>query len=109
MISSSVVFIQPITDVIPLWGATLRERGTNLPLPFGLGVTYTYIAQNTVVSDVKVEAQQLEFNIPAAKTTLHTVVLRADVWLLPVLNVYGLFGCTNGQTNPRLQLANGTT
>ena len=28
--------IQPITDVIPLWGTTLRERGTDLPLPFGL-------------------------------------------------------------------------
>lgn len=101
--------IQPITDVIPLWGAALRERGTDLPLPFGLGVTYTYINQNTVVSDVQVENQELELNIPDSKTTSHTVVLRADVWLLPVLNVYGLFGYTNGRTNPELVLGDGTT
>ena len=101
--------IQPITDVVPLWGKQMRDQGTDLPLPFGLGVTYTYIAQNTVVSDVKVQSQGLDLNIPAAKTTSNTVVLRGDVWLLPVLNVYGLFGYTNGQTNPRLKLSNGTT
>ena len=100
--------IQPITDVIPLWGTTLRERGTNLPLPFGLGVTYTYVAQNTEVSHVKVKNRQLDLNIPAAKTASHTVVFRADAWLLPVLNVYGMLGYTNGQTEPRLTLGNRT-
>jgi len=55
------------------------------------------INQNTVVSDVQVENQTLDLNIPDSKTTSHTVVLRADVWLLTVLNVYGLFGYTNGQ------------
>jgi hypothetical protein len=101
--------IQPITDVIPLWGTTLRERGTDLPLPFGLGVTYTYVNQHTAVSHVKVKDRQLDLDIPAAKTASHTVVLRSDVWLLPFLNVYGMLGYTNGQTEPRLRLANGTT
>jgi hypothetical protein len=100
--------IQPITDVIPLWGKTLRERGTNLPLPFGLGVTYTYVAQNTEVSHVKVKDRTLDLNIPAAKTASHTVVFRADAWVLPFLNVYGMLGYTNGQTEPRLVLGNGT-
>ena len=100
--------IQPITDVIPLWGAELRERGTELPLPFGLGLTYTYINQNTVVSDVQVENQTLDLNIPDSKTTSHTALLRADVWLLPVLNVYGLIGYTSGRTRPRLVLGDGT-
>lgn len=101
--------IQPITDVIPLWGTTLRERGTNLPLPFGLGVTYTYVAQNTEVSHVKVKDRQLDLTIPAAKTASNTVVLRADVWLLPFVNVYGMLGYTDGRTEPKVQLANGTT
>ena len=99
--------IQPITDVIPLWGTTLRERGTDLPLPFGLGVTYTYVNQNTEVSHVKVKDRALDLNIPAAKTASHTVVLRADAWVLPFLNVYGMLGYTNGQTEPRLVLATG--
>jgi hypothetical protein len=101
--------IQPITDVVPLWGTTLRERGTNLPLPFGLGMTYTYVNQHTAVSHVKVKERQLDLNIPSAKTASHTVVLRADMWLLPFVDVYGMFGYTNGQTEPRLKLADGTT
>ena len=101
--------IQPITDVVPLWGKTLRDRGTNLPLPFGLSVAYTYVAQNTEVSHVKVKDRTLDLDIPAAKTASHTVVFRSDVWLLPILNVYGMVGYTNGQTEPKLRLRDGTT
>ena len=101
--------IQPITDVVPLWGTTLRERGTDLPLPFGLGATYTYLAQHTEVFDVKFKDELLDLDIPAAKTSSHTIVLRADVWLLPVLNVYGMLGYTDGQTEPTIQFRDGTT
>lgn len=101
--------IQPITDVVPLWGTTMRERGVNLPLPVGLGVTYTYVNQNTEVFKVKVRDRTLDLTIPDSKTASHTVVLRADVWVLPLLNVYGMFGYTNGQTEPRLLLRDGTT
>jgi hypothetical protein len=99
--------IEPITYMIPLWGDKARERGTDLPLPFGLGVTYTYVAQNTEVSKVKVKDKTLDLNIPAAKTASHTVVFRADAWVLPFLDVYGMLGYTNGQTEPRLVLSTG--
>ena len=45
--------------------------------------------------------RRLDLNIPAAKTASHTVLLRADAWVLPFLNVYGMLGYTNGQTEPR--------
>ena len=101
--------IQPITDVVPLWGTTLRDKGVDLPLPFGLGLTYTYINQNTKVYDVEVEGRPLGVSIPDSKTFSHTLVFRADVWLLPILNVYGLFGYTGGETKPEIRLPDGSS
>src|SRR6185436_13122512 len=44
-----------------------------------------------------------------AATTTHTGIFRTDVWLLPFLNVYGLFGETAGVTKPALAFSNGQT
>jgi len=101
--------IQPITDVLPLWGTTLRDKGVDLPLPFGLGLTYTYINQNTKVYDVEVEGRPLGVSIPDSKTFSHTLVFRADVWVVPIFDVYGLFGYTGGETKPRIRLPNGSS
>jgi hypothetical protein len=101
--------IQPITDVVPLWGKDLRDSGVDLPLPFGLGLTYTYINQNTQVHDVQIQGRPVGVSIPDAKTTSSTLTFRADAWLLPFLNVYGLLGYTSGTTRPEIRLPNGTS
>ncbi len=101
--------IRPLTDAVPLWGAKLRDRGVDLPLPFGLGLTYTYISQNTQVSQVQIQGKPVGLTIPDSKTTSHTLAFRADVWVLPLLNVYGLFGYTGGKTKPVIRLPNGTS
>src|SRR6185295_4190223 len=67
--------VQPITDVVPLWGKKLRDDGVDLPLPFGVGLTYSYINQNTKVYDLQIEGRPLGVSIPDSKTTSHTVVL----------------------------------
>jgi hypothetical protein len=108
-ISPAASTIQPITDVVPLWGKEIRDSGVDLPLPFGLGLTYTYINQNTQVHDVQIQGRPVGLSIPDAKTTSSTLTFRADAWLLPFLNVYGLLGYTSGTTKPMLQLANGTS
>jgi hypothetical protein len=98
---------EPLVDWLPIWGKDAREKGFDLPLPFGVGLTYTYIHQNMVVSDVKIEGNPLNVNIGDAATTTHTGVMRADVWVFPFLNVYGLFGDTAGVTKPTLVFPNG--
>src|SRR6185295_783314 len=42
---------EPLVDWLPIWGRDARDKGFDLPLPFGVGLTYTYIHQNMVVSD----------------------------------------------------------
>jgi hypothetical protein len=101
--------IEPITDVVPFWGRQLREKGVDLPLPIGLGLTYTYMRQNTQVYDVQIQGRPVGVTIPDAKTSSNTGVFRADVWILPVLNVYGLLAYTGGTTKPSISLPNGVS
>jgi hypothetical protein len=32
---------QPLVNWLPIWGQGARDKGFDLPLPFGLGLTYT--------------------------------------------------------------------
>src|SRR4051812_21060612 len=98
---------KPLVDWLPILGKDAREKGFDLPLPFGVGITYTYIHQNMVVSDVKIEGNPLNVTIGDAATTTHTGVMRVDAWVFPFLNVYGLFGDTTGVTKPALVFPNG--
>lgn len=98
---------QPLIDWLPIWGKGAKEKGFDLPLPMGLGLTYTYIHQNMVVSDLVVEGipvQRLRFK--DAPTSTHTGVFRADVWVFPFLNIYGLIGDTSGTTQPQVVFPN---
>ena len=63
---------KPLVDWLPIWGRDAREKGFDLPLPFGVGLTYPYIAQKMVVSDVKIEGRPLDITIRDAATTTHT-------------------------------------
>jgi hypothetical protein len=98
---------QPLVDWLPVWGRDAREKGFDLPLPFGIGLTYTYIHQNMVVSDVEIAGRPVDVTIHDAPTTTHTGIFRADAWVLPFLNVYGLFGETAGVTKPAVVFPNG--
>jgi hypothetical protein len=60
-----------------------------------------------VVSDVRINNRTLNLRLLDAETTTHTGVFRADVWLLPFLNVYGLVGETAGNTRPAVAFPNG--
>ena len=98
---------KPLVDWLPIWGRDAREKGFDLPLPFGVGLTYTYIDQKMVVSDVKIEGRPLDITIRDAATTTHTGVFRFDTWVFPFLNVYGLVGDTAGVTKPAVVFPNG--
>lgn len=99
--------IKPLVDWLPIWGKGARDKGFDLPLPFGFGLTYTYIHQNMVVSDLKIEGRPLDLKFRDAATTTHTGVFRADAWVFPFLNVYGLLGETAGVTTPEVVFRNG--
>jgi len=105
--NSEVAEIEPLVDWLPIWGKAAKKKGFDLPLPFGFGFTYTYIHQNMEVSDLRIRNRLLGLKIQDAPTTTHTAVFRADAWIFPFLNVYGLVGETAGVTEPKVTFSNG--
>jgi len=92
--------------VLPIWGAKATARGFNLPLPAGVSVQY--FGQR---SDLVIDNLQVGFNngplhnldgivrFDKARAISDGVSLRPDIWLLPFLNLYGIFGMSKASTD----------
>lgn len=83
--------------MFPFWGEKLAERGIRFPLPFGLGLNYAYANQDIEISRVAVgvndgEMQDLThlLKFGELKSRVNAANLRADLWVLPFLNVYAM-------------------
>lgn len=83
---------------LPLLGQKAIDAGEEIPLPFGISVAYYYVNRDIDVKSVSASLNDnpvqsvddfVNFDV---ETTVHTGTMRADVWLLPFLNIYGLFG-----------------
>jgi hypothetical protein len=79
----------------PLWGDKLAERGISFPLPFGIGLNYAYANQPIDISRVAVGVNDSEMvdlssilKFGDVNSTVHAMNLRADLWVLPFVNVY---------------------
>ena len=91
---------KPITEIVPFFGKSVREKGFDLPLPFGLNLIYTNMRQHAAVSDLRIgknETPITDITIPDPFSKDHNVTLRGDMWLFPFMNIYGLVGYTNGR------------
>lgn len=134
---SSVASASSITDIdiefepaveehwsgLPIWGVKAKELGYNLPLPLGIGLFANsqevgYIAEE----DFHLMAHggllggssgSAGYIVPKSDVDItgkdQSVQLRADAWLLPFLNVYGLAGYTEGTKDITVLLKNATT
>jgi len=82
---------------LPFWGEKLAERGIAFPLPFGIGLNYAFIDQPIEISRVAVGVNDSELvdmsdliTFDELNSRVHALNLRADVWVLPFLNVYAM-------------------
>lgn len=83
--------------LLPIFGAEAYEKGYDLPLPVGLGVSYMYAKR-----DIKVNSIKAGINNPGTPVDnlvdvdvtakVNTTVARLDAWLFPFMNVYGFYG-----------------
>lgn len=101
---------EPITRKLPIWGEKAREKGYDLPLPFGVGTNMVFMTQDIDIRNVKVgvgdptfEVQGLSFEDAQSHDRANTA--RLDLWLLPFANIYGIFGYINGETELDLNLS----
>ena len=86
--------------------------GQELPLPIGVSGNVYYLEQNLISKSVSVDVPtlplpggplQLPQGLPAQTTNLESratsTTAKIDAWLLPFLNVYGVAGYVDGETN----------
>jgi hypothetical protein len=83
---------------LPFLGDLARDRGIELPLPFGVGAVGYYIQREIAVSEVRVgrggapPSPVSDFAQFATRSSVGNLNLKLDVWLLPFVNVYAIAG-----------------
>ncbi|REF26924.1 hypothetical protein BDD26_1634 [Xenorhabdus cabanillasii] len=97
--------------VLPIWGDEARAKGYDLPEPFGVSYGYMNLRQDVVVDSIKFEFTNPKLKIFEENTVVNagdtrsrneTHLLKLDTWVLPFLNVYGVYGKTKGKSNTNL-------
>jgi hypothetical protein len=95
-------------QVFPIFGRKAIERGFDLPRPVGIGINAVYLVQNIDISNLQLStgSDPLEpfdvIQFGTNEATAFSQTLRADLWLFPFLNVYGLYG--PGQANTSVEV-----
>ncbi len=99
---------KPVTEFPPVFGNKARQKGNSLPLPFGTGIYSIYydqaytageLALTTDSSDITARADTIYQNTSGYE---FKVQARPNLWILPFLNIYGIFGYTKGVISPNL-------
>lgn len=97
------------SNFLPILGQAACELGYVLPRPFGLSLGYMHQDQPFDVGgifvngiDVKTPGVAVVNEVQNEESTYN---LRADVWILPFWNVYGILARTSGQANGPLMLS----
>ncbi len=100
--------------ILPILGQKVVDKGFDLPLPWGIGLTAADVDQK-----MDLELLAVGFNggtqrpIPSAifyNTNTHTqsVQVKLDAWLFPFLNVFGMVGQVQGDFNMDVDLDGNT-
>lgn len=102
--------------LFPIWGKEARERGYTLPKTYGLSLSYMSMDQPININSIDLSGplsvapnQDLNaisdvlfdryLDISDATQQANNITLRADMWVFPFLNVYGLLGYTEGTSS----------
>lgn len=86
------------SSFLPFMKEEALSRGHDLPLPFGVSVVYNYLGRDIDVDEVKIGLNGAppqsvsDYLDLGSNSSVNAAIAKVDVWLLPFLNVYGLFG-----------------
>ncbi len=90
---------------LPIWGEKVAQKGYKLPYSAGLSVNWFWQESEIVINNLEVGFNNgpkynldeiVRFDKSSVEATALTI--RPDIWLLPFLNIYGIFGKANTST-----------
>lgn len=91
--------------VLPILGEKATQKGFKLPYSAGISINYFWQESDLIINNLSIGFNNgpqhnldeiVRFNGATAKAS--SVNIRPDIWLLPFLNVYGIFGKANTST-----------
>jgi hypothetical protein len=97
--------------VLPIMGAKVRKLGFDIPYPVGLMATYGHSRQQLTIDNLAVSFDPDNLvdvssfaRLQSMQANVDAYVARADVWVLPFLNFFGVVGRIRAVSNVHLGL-----
>ena len=90
---------------LPIWGKKVTKKGYNLPYSAGIGVNYLWQKSELVIENLSIGFNNgpmhnldevIRFNSAVSEAGAWNI--RPDIWLLPFLNVYGIYASAKPST-----------
>ncbi len=98
--------------IFPILGQQVYKRGFDIPYPIGVMGNFIWMSQGITIDNLQLGLQNDDTDIPLTPVdfigfgdntnTSYSINVRPDIWVLPFLNVYGLFG--KGQSHTEVNL-----
>jgi len=98
--------------IFPILGQGAYKKGFDIPYPAGLMANFMWLQQNLVFDNMQLGVKTDNVDIPLTPVdfiefgeninTSYAYNVRPDLWVLPFLNVYGIFG--GGQSNTEVNI-----
>ncbi|MCP9268357.1 hypothetical protein M5U04_09675 [Xenorhabdus sp. XENO-1] len=97
--------------ILPIWGDEARAKGYDLPEPFGVSYGYMNLRQDIIIDSIKFQftnpkykifEEHIIVNAGDTREKNESHMLKLDTWVLPFLNVYGVYGTTKGISRTNL-------
>ena len=87
---------------LPFFAQKVIDEGYDLPLPYGIGVTYANVDQEQILTSLQVGINGSEI-IPLdwvafdnASSESESLSIKADAWIFPFMNVFAMVGKVDG-------------
>jgi len=102
------------SSFLPIWGEKARERGYDLPLPFGVTANFMFIKQDYDVERIELDIGEIHLDLPDSVVggfvsgEDFSMVMRFGAWIFPFLNIYAIAGYTDGETSTHVTIPLGS-
>jgi hypothetical protein len=101
--------VEEYNYLFPIWGKDVVARGFDIPYPVGVNAIGLMMTQPVTISDFQLSFGEGVETAPFplvqfgdAQSTVTSLNTRLDLWLFPFLNVYGLYGLAQANTEVKI-------
>jgi len=95
---------------LPFLAQSVIDKGYDLPLPYGAGLTYASVEQGQLLRSLEVGINGrdvIPFDFVSFENSVsdsRSFSIKADAWLLPFMNVYAMIGKLDGDASMDIYL-----